>query len=148
MAAGLCPTALEQLPEGWHTRVVLRSFEADASTARISLTGLPKGSTDILFVRADDFALAVTAVGRPDAEGAASVTVLRPVPDCTAPASRQTLPTGVQLMVNGPVAGPELAYLPVGPALARWLLAAWDTACPGPPPGAPSPGPSASGGSA
>jgi hypothetical protein len=141
MAAGLCPTALEQLPEGWHTRLQLRSFTDAGTTAGVSFSGLPDRTTQILFVRADDFAPVVTSSTRPDAGGVASVTMLRPVPDCTAPSSRRTLPTGLQLMVNGSPAGPQLVYLPVGPGLARWLLAAWDVACPGPPPGAPSPAP-------
>jgi hypothetical protein len=129
MTQGLCPSAMEQLPEGWHDRVVLRHLTADDAHLTLSVGGLPAGTTEVLYVRADDWSLVITSPPQAPVDGEVSLTVLRPVPDCFALPARPTLPAGVQIMVSGPRDGPQLLYLPVGPDLSRWLLAAWDTAC-------------------
>jgi hypothetical protein len=138
-AEGLCQTALAELPGGWPVPVVLRSFQAQIGAATVSVAALPSGASAAATVRAGSWRLPVLASHGFGPDGVATLTVGRPAPDCAAPSARPVLPVGLEIVVSGPVAGPVPVYVPVGPDLARWLLSAWQDACPAQPVGPPDP---------
>jgi len=136
-AEGLCQTSLAQLPAGWPVPVVLRGFAAHPASATVSMAALPNGAAAAAAVRAGNWALPVLASDGFGADAVATLTVGRPVPDCSEPSARPVLPVGLEVIVSGPVSGPVPVYVAVGPDLARWLLSAWQDACPAQPDGPP-----------
>jgi len=136
-AEGLCQTSLAQLPAGWPAPVALRSFVAHPLSATVSVAALPNGASAAAAVRAGSWSVTVLAGDGFGPDGVATLTLARPVPDCAQPSVRPVLPVGLEVVVSGPVTGPVPVYVAVGPDLARWLLSAWQDACPAQPDGPP-----------
>jgi hypothetical protein len=84
-AAGLCPTALAELPAGWPVRAVLRDFTVhpdSAGSATVSVAELPEGATAAVAVRAGGWRLPVLSGKGFGPDRSATLTVGRPVPEC------------------------------------------------------------------
>jgi hypothetical protein len=127
-ADGACRTAAGELPEAYAAPVRVERAVLNDRGGVLRVAGLP---ADVRVVEASADGIPVPVLRtRADATTPGTVTLDLAVPDarCDAPGTRGVVPVGLQLraVANG---GLTSHYAAIGPALARWLLAARTDAC-------------------
>jgi hypothetical protein len=133
-AGGLCAAAEAPLPQGWRDLSVATGWSFTGGQLQLSVADLPADATALVAVWADGVLLPLPG-GPPQLHDRSAVlTIGRPQPGCRDGGTRPVVPTGFQLLVQGGE-GMRYSYVPVGAAVAGWLMDAYATACPSRPDG-------------
>jgi hypothetical protein len=133
-AGGLCAAAEAALPQGWRdlSRATAWGFAGDR--LRLSVADLPTDVTALVAVWADGVLLPLPGGPPTVRDHSAQLLIGRPQPGCRDGGTRPVVPTGFQLLVQGDE-GMRYAYVPVGAAVAGWLMDSYLAACPSRPDG-------------
>lgn len=124
-SGGGCGVAAQALPVGWDRPLPVDDVAVDGDLLTFTVGGL--GALDrVLGVSVDGTLLSPAAGTRPTGR----IAVLRPQPDCSRPDTRPVLPTGAQVLLDGP-SGQVTRYAALGPVLAQWWRAGRARACDG-----------------
>jgi len=127
---GACGSAQTQLPRGWQEQSAASSAALAGDRLELTLPRLPGPARHIVAIQADGWFLGSDRLGQDVSAGAVFVRLSRPTPQCWDIGNRPRISTGVELMLLGPTQELTIAYLEVGPVLARWLMAGYTADCP------------------
>jgi hypothetical protein len=133
-AGGLCAAAEISLPQGWRDLARATSWSLADGQLKLAVADLPTDVTALVAVWSDGLLLPLPGGPSPVRDRSVQLTIGRPQPGCRDAGTRPVVPTGFQLLVQGRE-GMRYSYVPVGAAVADWLMTAYVAACPSRPDG-------------
>jgi len=133
-AGGLCAAAEAELPQGWREVAHAAAWSLTGGRLDLTVDSLPHDATALVGVQADGVLLPWPDSPPPILAGSVHLVLDPPQQGCQDTGAREVVPTGLQLLFEGQD-GMRFSYVPVGAAVAGWLMDAYTRTCPSRPAG-------------
>ena len=131
---GLCAAAEAALPQGWRDLSHAAAWSLIGARLNLTVDRLPADATALVGVQADGVLLPSSDGPPPVVNGSVHLVLDPPQQGCQDTGARDVVPTGLQILFEGRD-GMRFSYVPVGAAVAGWLMDAYERNCPSRPGG-------------